>query len=66
MVGHKPGLHELAAYLLTAKADGLEVRLEKGGVACIGFDGAPAPGAGELRWLLTPEVLRSVARGHFS
>ncbi len=59
VVGHRPGLHELAAYLLTGKGDGLEIGLEKGGVACIGFDGAPAPGAGELRWLLTPELLKS-------
>jgi phosphohistidine phosphatase len=58
VVGHRPGLHELAAFLLTGKADGLEIRLEKGGVACIGFDGAPALRAGELRWLLTPEALR--------
>ena len=61
MVGHKPGLHELAAYLLTGKGDGLEIGLEKGGVACIGFDGAPASGVGELRWLLTPEALRIIA-----
>ncbi len=66
VVGHRPGLHELAAYLLTGKGDGLEIGLEKGGVACIDFDGAPAPGAGELRWLLTPEALRSLAGQHFS
>jgi hypothetical protein len=30
-------------------------------VACVRFGGAPAPGAGELRWLLTPEVLRTIA-----
>jgi hypothetical protein len=30
-------------------------------VACIGFDGAAKPGTGELRWLLTPKALRSVA-----
>lgn len=59
VVGHRPGLHELAAYLLTGRGDGLEIGLEKGGVACIGFDGAPDPGAGELRWLLTPELLKS-------
>jgi phosphohistidine phosphatase len=62
MVGHRPALHELAAYLLTGKADGLEIGLEKGSVASIGFDGAPAPGAGELRWLFTPEALRSLER----
>ncbi len=59
VVGHRPGLHELAAYLLTGRGDGLEIELEKGGVACIRFDGAPAPDAGELRWLLTPELLKS-------
>ena len=62
VVGHRPGLHELAAYLLTGEGDGLEIRLEKGGVACIRFDGAVQPGTGELRWLLTPEALRSLAR----
>jgi phosphohistidine phosphatase len=61
VVGHRPGLHELAAYLLTGKGDGLEIGLKKGGVACIRFDGDPAPGAGELRWLLTPKVLRVLA-----
>jgi phosphohistidine phosphatase len=61
VVGHRPGLHELAAYLLTGSADGLEIELEKGGVACIGFDAASAPGTGKLRWLLTPEHLRAIA-----
>ena len=61
VVGHRPGLHELAAYLLTGEGDGLEIGLEKGGVACIRFDGDAQPGAGELRWLLTPELLSSLA-----
>ena len=61
VVGHRPGLHELAAYLLTGRADGLEIGLKKGGVARIRFDGDPAPGTGELRWLLTPKVLRVLA-----
>jgi hypothetical protein len=39
----------------------VHIGLEKGGVACISFDVTPAPGAGELRWLLTPEALRSLA-----
>ncbi len=66
VVGHRPGLHELAAYLLTGDDHGLEVGLEKGGVVCIRFDGTPAPGSGELRWLLTPKMLRSVAGQHIS
>jgi phosphohistidine phosphatase len=65
-VGHRPGLHELAAYLLTGEGDGVEIRLEKGGVACIRFDGAVQPGTGELRWLLTPEALCSLARQRVS
>ncbi len=60
LVGHRPSLHELAAYLLSGAADGLNVGLKKGGAACLRFDGAPEPGAGKLRWLLTPKVLRSV------
>jgi phosphohistidine phosphatase len=61
VVGHRPGLHELAAYLLTGDSNGMEIGIEKGGVACIGFDGAVEPGAGELCWLLTPKALRSLA-----
>jgi phosphohistidine phosphatase len=61
VVGHRPGLHELAAYLLTGEGDGLEIGLEKGGVACIRFDGAVEPGASELRWLFTPKALRTIA-----
>jgi phosphohistidine phosphatase len=61
VVGHRPGLHELAAYLLTGDSHGMEIGIKKGGVACIGFDGAAEPGAGVLCWLLTPKALRSLA-----
>ncbi len=61
VVGHRPGLHELAAYLLAGQGDGLEIGIEKGGVVCVGFEGSVEPGVGELRWLLTPEFLRTVA-----
>jgi phosphohistidine phosphatase len=61
VVGHRPGLHELAAYLLTGKGDGIEIAIKKGGVVRIRFDGSVEPGVGELRWLLTPKVLRTVA-----
>ena len=66
VVGHKPRLQELAAYLLTGEGDGLEVNIRKGSVMCIRFDGAPAPGIGKLRWLLTPKALLFVAGQHFS
>jgi phosphohistidine phosphatase len=61
VVGHRPRLQELAAYLLTGEEDGLEIKIRKGGVMCIRFDGAPAPGTGKLRWLLTPRALLSLA-----
>jgi phosphohistidine phosphatase len=66
VVGHKPRLQELAAYLLTGEDDGLEIKIRKGGVMCIRFDGAPAPGIGKLRWMLTPKALLLLAGQHFS
>jgi phosphohistidine phosphatase len=60
VVGHRPGLHELAAYLLTGSAGGAEVNIKKGGVLCVRFSGAVKPGAGRLRWLLTPAMLSSL------
>lgn len=57
LVGHRPSLHELAAYLLTGAEDGLNVGLKKGGAACLRFEGPPEPGAGKLRWLLTPKIM---------
>ena len=61
LVGHRPGLHELAVYLLTGDAEGADMKIKKGGVVCIEFEGGPRPGAGKLRWLFTPKVLRSLA-----
>lgn len=58
LVGHRPGQHELASYLLTGEAHALEIGLKKGGAALLRFDGFPEPGTGRLRWLLTPKLLR--------
>ena len=67
VVGHRPCLHELAAYLLTGSAGGATIGVKKGGALCLRFDGAVVePGAGTLRWLLTPAVLRSMAGERFS
>lgn len=59
LVGHRPWLHELASYLITGREDGADIKIKKGGVVCISFDGLPDPGAGKLRWLFTPKILRS-------
>ena len=61
VVGHRPSLHELAAYLLTGSADGAEITIKKGGVLCLRFEGPIEPGAAQLRWLVTPKILRSLA-----
>lgn len=63
VVGHRPGLHELASYLLTGEADGAEIAIKKGGVVCVRFEGAFSPGAGQLRWLVTPKILRAASQG---
>ena len=61
LTGHRPCLHELAVYLLTGDAAGADMKIKKGGVVCIEFDDAPEAGAGTLRWLFTPRVLRTLA-----
>jgi phosphohistidine phosphatase len=61
LTGHRPCLHELAVYLLTGDAGGADLKIKKGGVVCIEFDDVPKAGAGKLRWLITPKVLRNLA-----
>jgi phosphohistidine phosphatase len=61
LTGHRPCLHELAVYLLTGDADGADMKIKKGGVVCIEFDDVPKAGAGKLRWLFIPKVLRNIA-----
>ena len=51
-VGHEPDLSS-AACLLTGAGS---IRLRKGGLACVEFPGIPEPGAGELAWLLDPDL----------
>ena len=51
-VGHEPDLSTAVELLSGARA----VRLRTGGVACVEFPGIPEPGAGELAWLLDPDL----------
>jgi phosphohistidine phosphatase len=51
-VGHEPDLSTAAELLTGARA----IRLRAGGVACVEFPGIPEPGAGELAWLLDPDL----------
>lgn len=66
LVGHRPGLHELAVYLLTGDAGSADIKIKKGGAVRITFDGPPEPGSGKLHWLLTPKVLRSLRQTAFT
>ncbi len=56
LVGHSPWMEELAALLLTGSTTGLRVDFPKSGVIGIDLE-RPAPGAGELRFLLRPKML---------
>ncbi len=60
LVGHEPGLSGLVARAL---CDGCtaSMELKKAGAALVRFAQRPAPGRGELVWLLPPRVLRRLA-----
>jgi phosphohistidine phosphatase len=58
LVGHRPQIHELAAYLLTGKQDGVEVSIQKGGAVCLRVDGALRPGSASLRWSMPLKLLK--------
>ena len=51
-VGHEPDLSTAVAELTGASS----VRLRAGGVACVEFYGVPEPGAGEIAWLIDPDL----------
>jgi phosphohistidine phosphatase len=59
IVGHEPGIGELAARLVGMRH---ALEFKKGGVCRIDVDTLPPRGAGQLRWFLTPKVLRSLRR----
>ncbi|HEY7292095.1 MAG TPA: phosphohistidine phosphatase SixA [Vicinamibacterales bacterium] len=57
LVGHEPGIGELAARLIGSRHP---VEFKKGAVCRIDLDELPPGGPGDLRWLLTPKILRAV------
>lgn len=59
VVGHEPHLSTLVTWLLTAQSEPCIV-LKKGGACRIDFASRPAGGGGELRWLMTPALLRKL------
>jgi phosphohistidine phosphatase len=59
LVGHEPGIGELAARLM-----GLRKPLEfkKGAICRIDVTALPPTGPGHLRWFLTPRILRKIGK----
>ena len=60
LVGHEPNLSALGALLLTGYEDAVELELKKGAVALVEIPAAVAPGAGVLRWSMSPKILRAL------
>lgn len=59
LVGHEPAIGELAARLIGSRR---AIVFKKGAVCRIDVDDLPPAGPGELRWLLTPKILRMVMK----
>jgi phosphohistidine phosphatase len=59
IVGHEPGIGELAAWLVGMRHP---IEFKKGAVCRIDVDSLPPRGAGNLRWLLQPKILRSLRK----
>jgi phosphohistidine phosphatase len=58
LVGHEPGLGELAWLLLEGSSKEGVSRFKKGAVARIAAGDPPTAASGALRWLVVPKVLR--------
>ena len=57
IVGHEPGIGELAARLIGSRH---AIEFKKGAICRIDVDELPPSGPGELRWFLTPKLLRAL------
>lgn len=58
LVGHEPNIGELAARLIGARSP---LAFKKGAICRIDFEVFPPKGTGELRWFITPRMLRKLA-----
>ncbi len=61
LVGHEPNLSELAAHLIAGALDDLALEVKKGGVVCLGMEGAVRRNGAWLRWSVSPKILRMLA-----
>ena len=58
LVGHEPNLGELAGRLIGAR---MPLEFKKGAICRIDFEVFPPKGIGQLRWFVTPRMLREIA-----
>src|SRR5262249_59643541 len=58
LVGHEPGIGELAARLIGSRH---AIEFKNGAVCRIAVEGVPPSGPGDLRWSLTPKMLRGIS-----
>ncbi|HEY9187035.1 MAG TPA: phosphohistidine phosphatase SixA [Bacteroidota bacterium] len=61
IVGHEPYLGNLASILISGKPS-LNIRFKKGGICKIDISEFPPKGIGELVYLLTPKILKSLKK----
>jgi phosphohistidine phosphatase len=61
IVGHEPHLGSLVTWLLMGSNDS-RFELKKGGACLIEFESQPGRKSGTCLWLLTPRILRDLAR----
>jgi phosphohistidine phosphatase len=59
LVGHEPGIGELAARLIGSRH---AIPFKRGAVCCIEVEALPPTGPGALRWFASPKILRSLKR----
>ena len=59
LVGHEPGIGELAARLVGSRHP---IPFKKGAVCRIDVEALPPAGPGDLRWLLTPKIIRAIRK----
>jgi phosphohistidine phosphatase len=59
LVGHEPGVGELAARLLGLRH---AMEFKKGGICRIDVDALPPKAPGALRWFLSPKILRNLKK----
>ena len=57
LVGHEPGLGELAGRLIGSRRP---LEFKKGAICRIDVAALPPTGPGELRWFLTPRIMRKI------